>query len=1166
MVNYHIKIKNRLKEVLLAFSFILSAFSSRAQLVGPTMTGTPVPGSYYNYSSITLTNFSFTATAGNSLKLYIASPDCQQLNAMPSAGQNYIKTSIPRTQITDPSTLAGRSTCDLMQTIQYFDGLGRPLQTVQVKGSPNGYDIVQPFVYDQYGRAAQKYLPYAATTSDGSYKTDAFSAGAGISNFYNSTGTSGAQQTNGIVVNPAPFAQTGFEPSPLNRAIEQGAPGTPWQVVAGGAGHTVKIAYGANNVTAYTADPVNGTQAALYNVTINTADQSRTLVPGGYYTAGALYVTTTKDENWVSGRAGTTEEYKDQEGHVVLKRVYNTDPITPVLSTYYVYDDLGNLAFVLPPAANGDAAAVIPPATLDNYCYQYRYDERNRLIEKKIPGKGWELMAYNTLDQLVATQDANQRALSPQQWTFNKYDGQGRAVISGIYLYTGTTGTNYRIAVQTAVNSITALWETPIATGNGYTNAAWPVNWTGDTLTLNYYDNYTFPSNPYTAFTSSTSFTNATGLLTGTKTAILNPDGSIGQMLWAIHGYDGLGREIQSVKQHYQGGSANYNTGNFDIRSTFYDFDNQVDHYNYAHVQVGIVNPKVGGGDKYYYDHMGRLTQTYKVIWDESLQQPSGTLLSQLDYNEIGQVKTKHLHQNSNGQFVQDINYTYNERGWLNSINNPAAVSSTQVFGEQLQYNAGSAPQYNGNISGMSWQTMVPAGAGLTQAQQNYAYSYDNLNRLMLANYTTPGSVAKFNEQIVAYDPMGNITGLKRTNSTTAGVYLNNLTYDYTSGGTGNKLWGVTDAGTAAQGGTYTYDGNGNALTDTRNQITNIKYNLLNLPATVTRTGGNITYTYDAAGNKLQKVSGGITREYIGDIEYNNGTVELVKTEEGRATLSGSTYIYEYYLKDHLGNTRAAVKQDGTITQVQDYYAFGMDMNPGNAYTGNPLNNYKYNGKEKQAETGGYDYGARFYDPVIGRWGVVDADAEDFEHLSPYNYGENNPILMIDPDGNAADSTNKPKPPVELPQVDINGLIPVKHVTIFGTYTEYRYPEAVRIKLRDQFNDLLSRYTPAGREVMLSVNLWDLLKNVKFSKIGTPRAKSAARLRKEWEKATGKKWPKEPGNPNRNQVAHHIKALADGGEDGYPNIEPMPANEHRSLHQMLGDFIRWGSKRVEDVN
>lgn len=925
---------------------------------------------------------------------------CSPLSNSFSTNQNYVTTVVPRIAGYNPAA-SGYSNCDVMQSIAYYDGLGRPLQTVQVKASPNqSMDVVQPVRYDEFGREDRKYLPYVAATANGSYKANALSGSGGVLSFYNPAGSTGTQQANGVVRTGTPFATTVFEPSPLNRVLEQGAPGNAWQpgtrTTTGG--RTVAMEYlpntdenGARKVRLYRAEP---TTTAYYQRLNNT----------GWYLPNQLYVTISKDENWPGGtvKAGTTEEYKDKEGKVVLKRVWKTE--AEAYSTYYIYDDFGNLSFVLPPGAEPDNTAQLTQAQLDDYCYQYRYDQRNRLVEKKVPGKGWEYMVYNKLDQVVATQDSVQRMKNPQQASFSKYDALGRVVMSGFFTITGSAGTAQRDAMQSAADANATLWEERLNAGTGtdYTANAYPTaNFTN--LQINYYDSYdNIPGRPGTGAPSGRS-TLLQGLLTAGKTYILN---NTNQFLWQVPYYDDKGQVIALYKQHYKGASAT--TRNYDLISNTYSFTGELTTVQRKHY---VVNSAGTGSDlvftqdnRYIYDHMGRKVKTWQQLTNSGQAADAKVLLSQLEYNEVGQLRNKYLHITDTlaHNHQQKMSYLYNPRGWLSQINDPDNVTALSAFGMQLSYNeVGTGKQFNGNIAYTSWQTMVPGGSGLFQQKQSFTYTYDALNRLENAGYNNALSEGnKFNEALT-YDKMGNILTLKRKDVTTTNVYRNDFTYNYTSGGTGSRLWSVADIGTANQDGSYTYDGNGNVLSDTRNQVTGTVYNLLNLPQTLVRpVPGNITYFYDATGSKLRKSAPGGTRDYIGGIEYNGTAIEQIATEEGRAIPNGTAaYTYQYAIKDHLGNTRAMVDQNGVITQVQDYYAFGLEMNPGNGYTASPDNRYKYNGKEKQDETGLYDYGARFYDPVIGRWMMVDPLADMYRRWSPYNYGVDNPIRFIDPDG-----------------------------------------------------------------------------------------------------------------------------------------------------------------------
>ncbi|WP_221391968.1 RHS repeat domain-containing protein [Dyadobacter sp. NIV53] len=235
------------------------------------------------------------------------------------------------------------------------------------------------------------------------------------------------------------------------------------------------------------------------------------------------------------------------------------------------------------------------------------------------------------------------------------------------------------------------------------------------------------------------------------------------------------------------------------------------------------------------------------------------------------------------------------------------------------------------------------------------------------------------------------------------------LTYVYDNG---NRLTKVTDAGStegfnngsSAALEDYKYDGNGNTVQDKNRGIADggIRYNMLNLPREVAINSLTMQYHYDATGSKLRMQRGTENTKYAGIFEYNSSNyLTRIGTDEGQITVanngaSASDYSFQYYLKDHLGNTRQVINEAGTLLQETDYFPFGLEI-PRTAGT----NKYLYNGKEKQPETGWLDYGARMYLPEIGRFGTTDRYSEKYYGLSSYQYTANNPVNLVDINGDS---------------------------------------------------------------------------------------------------------------------------------------------------------------------
>ena len=500
-------------------------------------------------------------------------------------------------------------------------------------------------------------------------------------------------------------------------------------------------------------------------------------------------------------------------------------------------------------------------------------------------------------------------------------------------------------------------------------------------LVQSYYDGYGFVGGtglPTGQFTKDTSGYGR-GSLTGSAVTVF---GSSTKIYKAFY-YDIKGRMTKSVQNNLLSG--------YDITSTVYTFSDKPSGVTHTHTASGkTTRTEVY---TYTYDHADRISKVQHSLGGTSITLYDAT------YDNFGRLLTKQYH----GTSINKLTYAYNLRSWLTGI-------SGTCFTQNVYYNTGvGTAKYNGNISSMTWKS------GNESTVRGYKFTYDGLDRMLNATYGETASIStnanRFSENVTGYDKNGNIKSLQRYGQTGASAYglIDNLTYTLT----GNQLSRVDDAvstvayGTntafvngASAAGEYAYDANGNLTKDLNKGITDIQYNVLNLPSTVSFSDGStITYTYGADGTKLRTVhkigSTTTTTDYCGNVIYENGTQKLLLTEEGYINLTG-TQQYHYYLKDHQGNNRVVINQSGTVEETNHYYPFGGVFGT----TGN-TQPYKYNGKELDTKQGlnWNDYGARHYDAALGRFTTNDPLAEKYYSMSPYTYCADNPVKFIDPNG-----------------------------------------------------------------------------------------------------------------------------------------------------------------------
>ncbi|HEV2483297.1 MAG TPA: DUF6443 domain-containing protein [Puia sp.] len=759
---------------------------------------------------------------------------------------------IIKSGVTDTtSATALNDPTDVKQVTRYVDGLGRPLQEVAMKASPLGNDMVAIHAYDAVGREAVKYMPYTSASNDGNFKTDPFAE----QSTFNTAEFPGDQFF---------YGQINYEPSPLNRISTAYAPGISW--VGSDRGDGIQYMVNTNN------DSV-----VLW--TIASAPGSVPVAQGSY-AAGTLLVIPTTDEN-----GHQVVEYTDLQGRTLLTKaqLWDSPAAGPSgwLNTYYVYDTLNNLRFVMPPKAvdwlkvnSWNFAASGGQAVDSELCYRYEYDYRQRMIVKKVPGAGETWAIYDIRDRPVMTEDANLRRSG--QWLVSQYDALNRLVEVGLIGYTSTlTAMQQLVTTQTtnggasggepvdttisstnttgdvrASHSITA--ENGFSSADGGTfigeivNGNWgsggsssnsnsialspvPNGVTLQPLIITYYDDYNWVSGSGTGLPSTFASSvagNGTYFITSYNMA---PTYAVSVTpLLVTRG------QVTGTQTLVLGSNGQYLSA-----INFYDDRHRL-------IQTQSIN-YTGGLDTVttQYDFRGKplrsllghakptnTVQCHQILtkanYDPNFRltsiyksidgAPTDQLIDTMQYDELGQLRAKYLGKDpASGQALDSIVYDYNILGWLTGINK--------------NYVAGTAQHYFGMELGYDNPTSV----------SGTSYSAPTYNGNIAGTIWKSAGDGVNRKYDFFYDNVNRLTGA---------AYLDNHS------GAG---WDAAAMDYSVSG--LTYDANGNILS-----MIQKGFKVGNPTGII----DSLTYTYTANSNKLFQVHDGAndTASVLGDFHY----------------------------------------------------------------------------------------------------------------------------------------------------------------------------------------------------------------------------------------------------------------------------------------------------------
>jgi RHS repeat-associated protein len=778
------------------------------------------------------------------------------------------------------------------------------------------------------------------------------------------------------------------------------------------AGRVLSNTDAVGNVTSYTYDAVG-------NV-LTTTKPNGGVVTKTYYANGKVKTSTDP--------AGNTTTYGYDSGwrlssstnalEKTITTVYNnvgdllstTDPLSN--KTAYTYDAYGNNLTKTDPIGNVTTFA---------------YDSNNNRISKTDAQEKVTTYTYDAFNRLIKTTDANGNSFS------TAYDAVGRAASQTDAL--GNTITTTYDANGNVIKKTDALSNAISQTTYGSTNLPTSVKDALGNTATNTYDTLGRLTQAQDPLNNSIAFgydangriISATDPLNGVSGAAFDADGNQTSVTNPLGGsisytYDSSDRNASETTT--SAGIIAYSYNVLNLLSELTNARNQERDYTYddAGRIKSFTDPE--GTTSYTYDANGNVLTVTDAV---------GTITRQFDtLNRVTKVT------DVNGNVVQ---YTYDADGNLSSLIYPDEKTVNYTYDADNRLStvtdwASRVAQYTYDANGRLIKTVRPDGSILTQG-------YDIAGRLISATDKDSGG-SIISDYSYTYDADGNIM---TENSTTSGTDNAAMTYDAL-----NRLTAKTDkdsGGITLAGYAYVYDADGNIMSGTSPQQTaTMTYDKLdrlstynsqsptfdldgNMTACVlsgstvdfTYDSGNrltqageTTYIYDANDNRISSTTGGQKTQYAYDNVSAGLSQLLVRTApDGSRTfyvygvgLIGhqDTSGYSVYHFDYRGSTVALTNSQGIVTDRFTYGAYGELL----THTGSINTPFQYNGRDGvMADANGLYYmRARYYSPELKRFLNVDTkkgSIDRIQTLNLYSFVIGNPILLIDPAGTSADST-----------------------------------------------------------------------------------------------------------------------------------------------------------------